>query len=74
MAGQPGGKDDAGGGAEPRTLVERLERSASTLDQLAEEVVPGVCLMSDAPQQSLREVAGELRQVIAELRERFSRS
>jgi hypothetical protein len=30
--------------------------------------------MSDVPQQSLREVAGELRQVIAELRERFSRS
>jgi hypothetical protein len=69
MAEQTGGKDSAGGGSEPRTLAERLEQSATTLDQLAEEVVPGVCLMSDTPQQSLRQVAGELRRIIAELRE-----
>jgi signal transduction histidine kinase len=47
--------------------MERLERSASTLDQLAEEVTPGVCLMSDAPQQSLRQVAGELRHLMDEV-------
>ncbi len=57
MAEQPGGKDDAGGGSKPQTLMERLERSVSTLYQLAEEVAPGVCLMSDAPQQSLRQAA-----------------
>jgi C4-dicarboxylate-specific signal transduction histidine kinase len=67
MAEQPGGKDDAGGGSKPQSLMERLERSASTLYQLAEEVVPGVCLMSDAPQQSLRQAAGDLRQMMAEL-------
>jgi exonuclease VII small subunit len=73
MAEQPKVKDDAGGGSELRALLERLERSASTLDQVAEEVGPGVCLMSDVPQQSLRQAAGELRQVMAELRERLSR-
>jgi hypothetical protein len=64
MAEQPGGTDDAGGGSEPQGLLERLERSAFILDQLAEEVVPGVCVTSDAPQQSLWQVAGELRQVM----------
>jgi hypothetical protein len=67
MAEQPGGSDGAGGGTALRSLVERLEQSASTLEQLAEEVGPGVCLMSDAPQQSLRQEAANLRRLGAEL-------
>ncbi|HYH95290.1 hypothetical protein [Hyalangium sp.] len=51
-------------------MRKRLDQSASTLDQLAEEVGPGVCLSSDAPQQSLRQVAGELRELSAKLEER----
>jgi len=70
MSEQPGEMDGARGGSEPRSLVERLEQSASTLERLSEEVGPGVCLMSDAPQQSLRQEAANLRRLAAELTER----
>jgi hypothetical protein len=70
MSEQPSGAEGAGGDSEPRNMRARLDQSASTLDQLAEEVGPGVRLASDAPQQSLRQVAGELRQLSAKLEER----
>lgn len=70
MSDQPGGKEGAGGGSQPRSWMVRLEQSAATLERVAEEVGPGVCLMSDAPQQSLRQEAANLRRLATELAER----
>jgi signal transduction histidine kinase len=61
------GRIDNAGVSESRPLLDRLQHSATTLEQLARELGPGVCLASDSLQQGVRREAETLWRMEAQL-------